>query len=127
MGTKQSCLCTREAFTAFLLIGISVLCQSLATIFGKLAGKFSSERALFYVVVNPWYVASLAFLGLQAIAWILVLRRLPLSFAYPFMSLIFPLNLLAAHFLFHESVGIFNLLGTAFILAGVVAIAREST
>ncbi len=126
-GTESGRLGVRGAVTAFALIGASVLLQSLATLFGKLAGRFSSEKALLYVVVNPWYVASVAALGLQAITWVLVLRRLPLSFAYPFMSLIFPLNLLAAHFLLHESVSAFNLAGTALILGGVVAIAREQT
>lgn len=126
MGTNPAPLSARETVIAFALVGISVLMQSLATVFGKLAGVYSAEKALLYVVVNPWYMAVLVSLGLQAVTWVLVLRRLPLSFAYPFMSLIFPLNLFAAYFLFHESVSAFNLAGTAFILAGVVILARET-
>ncbi len=116
----------RATRLGFLCIALSILFQSSATVLGKMAGLFSVGKAPFFVVINPWYAGSIFVLGLQAICWVLVLRRFALSFAYPFMSLIFPLNLIWAGLFFHETVGWNHLFGTVSILIGVVVISREA-
>lgn len=60
--------------------------------------------------------------GLQAILWVLVLRKVPLNQAYPFLSLSYVFDLLASRFLFHEHVSILHIVGIAFIVAGVITI-----
>jgi drug/metabolite transporter (DMT)-like permease len=113
------------AVTGIVCISLSVFFQSSATVFGKMAGNFSLGKNPVFLVINPWYLASIIVLGLQAICWIFVLRRFALSFAYPFMSLIFPLNLIWARLFFKEAIGWNHLCGTVLILVGVVVISRE--
>jgi len=77
-------------------------------------------------LLNPWLLAVFAMLGSQAICWLLALRRLPLGMAYPFMSLTLPLTLLASRFVFEESFGWANLLGTILMAAGIAILAGKS-
>lgn len=99
--------------------------QSAAAVFGKLAGLASAGQGLAGLLINPWLAAIFAALGAQAICWILALRQLPLSLAYPFMSLVLPLNLFASYFFFGECIGLANLLGMALIVSGIGALSME--
>lgn len=71
-------------------------------------------------ILNPWFLAALIALFLQAVAWIFALRRLPLSRAYPFLSLVFGVNLAVAWALFDEAVTAQHMAGVALIIAGVI-------
>lgn len=104
----------------------AVVLQSASAALGKQAGLWSAQRDLFAVVINPWYGASILALVLQAVVWIAALRRLPLSFAYPFMSLVLPLNLVTAWYCFDEQVSFNHLAGVGLICAGIVVVARCS-
>jgi len=53
------------------------------------------------------------------LAWLEVLRRLPVSLAYPMLSLNFVLVTLAARFIFGESVSSRHWSGVAAIMAGI--------
>jgi multidrug transporter EmrE-like cation transporter len=109
----------------WLCIALSVLFQTSANVLSRLAGLYSSGKGAAALVINPWYAAMMAALILQAVTWTLVLRKAPLSLAYPFMSLMFPLNLLCAWLLLGESVHVAHIWGTALIVGGVVLVAAE--
>lgn len=64
------------------------------------------------------YVVSLA-------VWIMGLSRVPVSIAYPMLSIGYVLNALAAWYLFGESLTAQKLIGIAFIVAGVFLVARS--
>jgi undecaprenyl phosphate-alpha-L-ara4N flippase subunit ArnE len=62
--------------------------------------------------------ALLMILGL--LAWLGVLRRLPISLAYPMLSFNFVLIVLAARLIFHERVPLRHWCGVAAIICGVI-------
>jgi len=107
-------------------IGLSVGLQTSAVVFSKFAGLYSADKGLSALVVNPWYVATMAALALQALVWTLVLRKVPVSLAYPFMSLVFPMSLVCAFLILGEKVGSAHVLGTALICAGVALVGMEA-
>lgn len=115
-----------ERLRGLTCVSVAIVCQSAAAALGKQAGLWSAGRPLAAVVLNPWYVASLAALGLQAVVWIMALRQLPLSFAYPFMSLVLPLNLLLAVWLFGETTAWNHFAGIAIVVCGVTLVSRET-
>jgi drug/metabolite transporter (DMT)-like permease len=115
----------RTSIISYLLILASVFFQSSSLLCSKQAGLTGRGHGLMALVVNPWYFGVLFCLGMQAVCWVLVLRRLPLSFAYPFMSLTLPVNLFGAWLLFHEQACANHVAGTLIILVGVILIARE--
>ena len=57
--------------------------------------------------------------------WILGLSRVPVSMAYPLLSVGYVINAVAAHYLFGESVSIARWLGIGFIVVGVWLVARS--
>jgi undecaprenyl phosphate-alpha-L-ara4N flippase subunit ArnE len=67
----------------------------------------------------------LGFLFLQALCWTMALRRIPLTAAYPFMSLVLALNLAAARLIFAERVATAHVCGVVLVIAGVWVLSRE--
>lgn len=57
--------------------------------------------------------------GLSAVVWLFVLSRIPLSQAYPFVSLGIVVTVAAGFLAFNEPVGWQGLLGVGLIVAGV--------
>ena len=104
----------------------AIASRVLAGVCAKKAGIATSDQSVAMILINPWYLAELFFLFLQAISWIFVLRELSLGFAYPFMSTTIVLSLLAAYTVFGEPITLSNLLGVALIVAGVLAVSRSS-
>ena len=105
-------------------IAASVFFQSVAAAFSKQAGLTTRGSGFISIIWNPWYVAQIIALVFQAGCWIMALRIFPLSFAYPFMSLIFFLNVLTAWLIFHEQIMPLHVLGIIFIFSGVWVIGR---
>jgi drug/metabolite transporter (DMT)-like permease len=76
------------------------------------------------VVTTPAVWVGLALFGLSAVAWLAVLSRASLSFAYPFASLTYVLILLADRFLLEQEVPALRYAGVAFIVVGIVLVAQ---
>ena len=68
---------------------------------------------------NPWIWAAGVLYGVAVILWVMILQKLPLSTAYPFVALSFVVVPLAAAVLFQESFSVRTLLGSVLILGGI--------
>ena len=62
---------------------------------------------------------------LSFFVWILGLSRVPVSVAYPLLSVGYIVNAIAAHYLFGEAVTMTRWLGIGFIVIGVSLVARS--
>jgi len=82
------------------------------------------DRVTFFfrLVLNPWIMAGLLSAVVAAFAWILAMTRLPLSMAYPFVALTYPLVFCLGWLLFGESLSPWRIVGVLFILVGVAVI-----
>jgi len=72
-----------------------------------------------------YFVAGIAFYAISVLVWILGLSRVPVSIAYPLLSLGYVVNAIAAHYLLGEAVTAQRLLGIGFIIVGVYVVARS--
>lgn len=72
-----------------------------------------------------YFIAGLAFYGISVLVWILGLSRVPVSIAYPLLSLGYVVNAIAAHYLLGEAVTAQRWLGIGFIVVGVYLVARS--
>jgi multidrug transporter EmrE-like cation transporter len=77
------------------------------------------------VATTPPIVAGLACYAVSVVVWILGLSRVPVSLAYPLLSLGYVVNAVAAHYLFGEAVTASRWLGIGFIIVGVWLVARS--
>jgi multidrug transporter EmrE-like cation transporter len=77
------------------------------------------------LAANPPILAGLACYVVSVGFWILALSRVPVSVAYPMLSLGYVVNAFAAYFLFGESLAAQKLVGIGFIVVGVFLVARS--
>ncbi len=117
----------------YALLALSIV----SGVSGQLALKMGVSRAgeitaagpvayLFVAFRSPLVWLGLALYGVGALAWILVLSRLDLSHAYPFLALNFVLIALVSRFVLGESIPPLRWAGIAVICAGILLIARSS-
>ena len=64
-------------------------------------------------------------MGVSMLAWVQVLRKLPLTIAHPITGAIFVMVPLASHVLWNEPLPMRRVLGIAIIGAGIVVVARS--
>jgi multidrug transporter EmrE-like cation transporter len=75
------------------------------------------------IVTSPLVLLGLVLYGVGALSWIAVLRRMDLSYAYPFLALNFVLIALVSQFFLGESIPGTRWIGIGAIVAGILIIA----
>jgi len=111
---------------SFIFIIFSILFQAGSGIFGKYAALTTEGFNLLIIFTNIFYLLSIACLVLQAIFWQQALIDYPLSFAYPFISLVNFFMLIASYSIFQESISINNIFGLILISGGIMIFASKS-
>ena len=98
-----------------LLLSLSLVLQSLSSVFIKYAGQFEtlSPEFIFY------YVIAVGCLGVFAIMWQFLLELIPLTTAYLRKGIMYILILIWSVILFNETVTINNIIGSIIIIAGI--------
>jgi multidrug transporter EmrE-like cation transporter len=77
------------------------------------------------VAASPFVLGGLACYAVSVVVWILALSRVPVSVAYPMLSIGYIVNAGAAWLLFGESITAQKLVGIGFIVVGVWLVARS--
>jgi multidrug transporter EmrE-like cation transporter len=77
------------------------------------------------LALQPHILGGLACYGVSVVVWIMALSRVPVSMAYPMLSIGYIVNALAAWWLFGESITAQKLIGIGFIVVGVWLVARS--
>ncbi len=117
------------------LILFTVLTNAAAQIMlkkGMLSvGSFSFEagelfNAMIRTVLNPFVFAGLCVFVISMASHLVVLSRVDLSFAYPFLSLAYVVAALYAYFVFKEDLNAVRIAGIGLICFGTFLIARSA-
>jgi len=81
-------------------------------------------QTLWQMATQKYFVAgALCYLG-SLVVWIMGLSRVPVSVAYPMLSIGYIANAIAAHYLFGEDVTLARWLGIGFIVLGVFLVTK---
>jgi multidrug transporter EmrE-like cation transporter len=120
-------------FISFSLILTGVLLNAAAQLLLK-AGtmrvghfEFSADNILpvgWQLASQPHILAGLGCYVVSVVVWIMALSRVPVSIAYPMLSIGYVVNAFAAWWLFGESLAAQKLIGIGFIVVGVWLVAR---
>jgi len=119
--------------TSLALILTGVLLNAAAQLLLKAGtnaiGHFQFETAQIVpiglrVASSPPILAGLGCYAVSVVVWILALSRVPVSQAYPMLSIGYVVNAAAAWWLFGESLAPGKLAGIALIIAGVILVGR---
>ncbi|MGB9928926.1 MAG: hypothetical protein ACPK85_11065 [Methanosarcina sp.] len=109
----------------FSAIILSILLQAGSGICGKYAAITTQDPSLFMTVFNVFYLLSVIFLVMQAVIWQQALMHYPLSFAYPFVSLVNFVILIFSSLLFNEQITLNNISGLILISLGILVLSRD--
>ena len=103
-----------------ILIGINMLyaCVGICTKMAALQPTFSWPYIL-------WFGGAVAIIGIYAILWQQVLRRVDLSTAYMFKGTTLIFTMLIAALLFAETITVPNIVGSIIIISGITLLARS--
>lgn len=88
-------------------------------LFKKAAASIPAIFSLPALLMNGWLFAALVLYGITTLAWIWVLRHVPLHQAYPFMGLCFLIIPTLSWLFLGEPLHWRTLAGGALILAGI--------
>jgi multidrug transporter EmrE-like cation transporter len=120
--------------TSFSLILTGVLLNAAAQLLLKAGttrvGHFEFTWANAWPVgsqlaLQPHILGGLACYGVSVVVWIMALSRVPVSVAYPMLSIGYIVNAFAAWWLFGESLAAQKLIGIGFIVVGVWLVAKS--
>lgn len=118
-----------------IVILLTVLLSALAQICLKIGSRVVDHQkitganleTLVYSVkllFDPVLLLGLAMYAISAVAWIWVLSKEDISFAYPFVSLSFLITLVFGIWLFGESLTVMKVAGTLLIISGCALITQ---
>lgn len=100
----------------YLMALAAIFCESFSSVFLKLAGQqeWLSTSYFFY------YICAIGVMGIYAVAWQLILEKLPLTTAYLRKGVTYVLIFVWAAVIFHETITIQQIIGIIIIIAGMV-------
>lgn len=107
---------------SIFLLFVAFLVYSTTGVFSKIT-SFEEFLSFRYFSFFSLVVLSIA---IYAVLWQIILRNVPLTQAFIFKSITVPFSLLFAYFIFNEDLTWNNLVGAAFIIAGIVFNSRSS-
>lgn len=110
---------TKSYKTYLALIGVNLIyaCTSIFT-------KMASRQEMLSWPWLLWIAGAVGVMGVYAVLWQQVIKRMPLSTAYMFKGTSIVFVLLFSALLFGESITLNNVIGTVIIIAGIVLYAR---
>ncbi|WP_428425452.1 SMR family transporter [Methylibium sp.] len=119
---------------SFALILIGVLLNAAAQLMLKAgtnvigvigAGQGAWISQIQNIVLQPFIVGGLTCYVFSVAIWIAALSRVPVSVAYPMLSIGYVVNAMAARYLFGESLSATKLGGIAVIIVGVWLVSKS--
>ena len=120
--------------SGYLYIAATVM----LTVFGQLVLKWQVTQVghlpptalgkaefLFHLLLRPWVLAGLGAAFAASLFWMMALKKLPLSTAYPFTASSFILILLFSVVFLREPLSLGKIAGTALVILGVFIMAKD--
>ena len=108
---------------SFSLILVGVLLNAAAQLLLK--ARTNAMPLGLRLAIEPHILAGLACYVVSVVVWIVALSRVPVSIAYPMLSIGYVVNAIAAWYLLGEAVTPMRLVGIGIIVLGVFIVARS--
>ena len=110
-------------FASFSVILLGVLLNAAAQLLLK-AGTNAMPLGL-RLAIEPHILGGLACYVVSVVVWVVALSRVPVSIAYPMLSIGYVVNAIAAWYLLGEAVTPMRMAGIGVIILGVFMVARS--
>ena len=110
----------------FLNAGAQLLLKAGTNATGVLSLDANWVRTLWTMGTQIHFLFGIVLYAISVVVWIFGLSRVPVSVAYPMLSIGYIVNAVFAHYLFGEAVTVMRWLGIGFIVVGVWLVARSA-
>ena len=119
---------------AFALILTGVLLNAAAQLLLKAGtnaiGHFDFQFANILpigmkIASQPFIIGGMGCYAVSVLVWIMALSRVPVSIAYPMLSIGYVVNAVIAHFWFGEILVMQKMFGIGFIIIGLILVANS--
>lgn len=117
-----SILCCGVLLNALAQLGLKAATDATGPLMSAEGAMLRRSLALLEV---PWLWVALGCYGLSVIVWLIGLSRVPVSQAYPLLSLGYVINIGLAWWLLGEVPNVQRVVGIAVIVFGVVLVAKS--
>lgn len=107
---------SKISYGIYFLLLLAFAIYSSTSVFIKLAALHPIMSLPFFI----FYSFAILALGIYAVLWQIILKKMPLSVAFMSKSITIIFGLSVAYFLFSEIVTINNLIGSLFIITGII-------
>ncbi len=115
-------------FINFILVLVGVLLNAAAQLCIKqgmnMIGNVSLDAGAVLAMIprasiNPYILAGLACYVVSVLVWMIVLSKVEVSLAYPFLSIGYIVTAFVGYFFMGETLGLYKVLGIITICAGI--------
>jgi drug/metabolite transporter (DMT)-like permease len=112
-------------FTVFLGATSQIIVKWQVNLAGDFPrDSFGQIAFLTGLLLNPWIIVSLFLTLFAGVSWMVAMSKFDISFAYPYVSLIYVFMMIAGVVLFGESLNPHKLLGTTVVVIGILIVSR---
>ena len=108
----------RTLFRTYVLLYVGIFIYSLAAVSSKVAAAYTILSTQWIV----YYVLGIAAMGIYAIIWQQILKRIPLTTAYANRAVTTFLGLIWGTMIFGESISLKVVVGAIVIVIGVILV-----
>ena len=109
-----------------LYISLCVLAISSGQLlFKKVSSLMNESNSLFAFNLIGYFILAITIYGVATLFWIYMLKSIPLSKAYGFMSLSFVFVAIGSFIFYNETINFRYIVGLCSIIAGIFFIARD--
>ncbi len=115
----------------YFLLGLCIVFPVISQLVMKkgmnMVGQFNSGNILdfaflFKTFTNTYVVIGVILYAVTSVLWLMVISKLPVSSAYPAVSISYIILIIVAHFLLGEAITINKIAGSLAIVSGVYII-----
>lgn len=101
----------------YIFLIITFFIYSLSLLFSKIA-SMQADTINFFM----YYIISIFVMGVYAIFWQLILKKIPLSIAFPTKAVTIVFSLFLGYFIFSEAITLKKIISIIIIMIGVVLV-----
>jgi drug/metabolite transporter (DMT)-like permease len=108
---------------ALSIVGQLILKRGMSDLGPVSLTSRSIFEIMWSIATNPFVVVGMIIFAASVLFWLIGLSRVPLSYAYPFISLSYVIILAASYFLLGEQFSLLRIAGVSVICLGVILVA----
>jgi len=111
-----------------LIIGIFITsCAQLLLKLGVMQTKLIvGPKIIWQILSNKFLFFGFALYGIGAIMWLFIIKKLPISVAYPSVSLSYVIVALLAYLFFKEALFPLKIFGLVLIISGIIMMSLKT-